>query len=68
MCYLATDGYKIKTPLFDLRIHAPDEYADSEASIPEGVFPEARLQGSEVFQSRLVVVIQSSAKKAPTRH
>ncbi|MDR2446946.1 MAG: DUF4469 domain-containing protein [Treponema sp.] len=51
MYYLAADGYKIKTPLFNLRIRVPGEYDGAETSLPEGVFPEARLQVSAAFRS-----------------
>jgi hypothetical protein len=51
MYYLAADGYKIKTPLFNLRIRAPGEYDGTETHLPEGVFPEARLQVSAAFRS-----------------
>lgn len=53
MYYLAADGYKIKTPLFKLRIRVPGEYDGSETRLPEGVFPEARLQVSMDFRSYL---------------
>jgi hypothetical protein len=51
MYYLAADGYKIKTPLFNLRIRVPGEYDGAETHLPEGVFPEARLQVSAAFRS-----------------
>ncbi|MDR2097799.1 MAG: DUF4469 domain-containing protein [Spirochaetaceae bacterium] len=51
MYYLAADGYKIKTPLFNLRIRVPGEYDGAETRLPEGVFPEARLQVSAAFRS-----------------
>jgi hypothetical protein len=44
--YLAADGYKIKTPVFNLSIRLPGEYEGAETSLPEGVHPEARLQAS----------------------
>jgi hypothetical protein len=53
MYYLAADGYKIKTPLFNLRIRVPGEYDGGETRLPEGVFPEARLQVSAAFRSYL---------------
>jgi hypothetical protein len=51
MYYLAADGYRIKTPLFNLRIRVPGEYDSTETHLPEGVFPEARLQVSAAFRS-----------------
>jgi hypothetical protein len=44
--YRAADGYKIKTPLFNLKIRLPGEYEGAETSLPEDVYPEARLQAS----------------------
>jgi hypothetical protein len=44
--YLAADGYKIKTPIFNLSIRLPGEYEGAETRLPEGVHPEARLQAS----------------------
>jgi hypothetical protein len=44
--YLAADGYKIKTPVFNLSIRLPGEYEGAETRLPEGVHPEARLQAS----------------------
>jgi hypothetical protein len=44
--YLATDGYKIKTPLFNLRLRVPGEYDGGETRLPEGTFPEIRLSVS----------------------
>jgi hypothetical protein len=54
MYYLAADGYKIKTPLFNLRIRIPGEYNGSETYLPEGVFPVARLQTSPGFRKYLM--------------
>jgi hypothetical protein len=44
--YLAADGYKIKTPVFNLSIRLPGEYEGAETRLPEGVHPEARLQAN----------------------
>jgi hypothetical protein len=51
--YLAADGYKIKTPLFNLRIRVPGEYGGSETHLPDGVYPVARLQTSAAFRKYL---------------
>ncbi|MDR2782287.1 MAG: DUF4469 domain-containing protein [Treponema sp.] len=53
MHYLAADGYRIKTPLFNLRIRIPGEYDGGETRLPDGVFPEARLQVSAAFRAYL---------------
>jgi len=53
MYYLAADGYRIKTPLFNLRIRIPGEYDGTEESLPEGVYPVARLQTSAAFRNYL---------------
>jgi hypothetical protein len=49
--YLAADGYKIKTPVFNLSIRLPGEYEGAETGLPEGVHPEARLQASAALRS-----------------
>jgi hypothetical protein len=49
--YLAADGYKIKTPVFHLRIRLPGEYEGAETRLPEGVHPEVRLQTAAALRS-----------------
>jgi hypothetical protein len=51
--YLVADGYKIKTPLFNLRMRIPGEYIGSETHLPSDVFPVARLQTSARFRNYL---------------
>jgi hypothetical protein len=41
--YLAADGYKIKTPVFTLKVAIPGEYEGSETHLPDGVTPQGRL-------------------------
>jgi hypothetical protein len=48
--YLAADGYKIKTPLFNLRLRVPGEYDGGETRLPDGTFPEVRLSVSGDFR------------------
>jgi hypothetical protein len=48
--YLAADGYKIKTPLFNLRLRVPGEYDGGETKLPDGTFPEVRLSVSSDFR------------------
>jgi hypothetical protein len=48
--YLAADGYKIKTPLFNLRIRLPGEYEGAETSMNEGLHPEVRMQSAASFR------------------
>jgi hypothetical protein len=48
--YLAADGYKIKTPLFNLRIRLPGEYEGAETSLAEGLHPEVRMQSTMDFK------------------
>jgi hypothetical protein len=48
--YLAADGYKIKTPLFNLRIRLPGEYEGAETALAEGLYPEVRLQSAAPFR------------------
>jgi hypothetical protein len=51
--YLAADGYRISTPLFNLKISVPGEYDGSETRLPDGIFPVARLQISAAFRKYL---------------
>jgi hypothetical protein len=51
--YLAAEGYKIKTPLFNLGLRLPGEYDGSETSLPDGAFPQARLQIAAAFRQYL---------------
>ena len=39
--YLVADGFKIKTPLFNLRIKIPGEYNGSETHLNPDTFPAA---------------------------
>lgn len=47
--YLVSDGYKVKTPLFTVRVAVPGEYEGDETHLPEGVRPEPRILPSEAF-------------------
>ena len=51
--YLAADGFKIKTPLFNLSIKLPGEYDGTETHLATGRVPEARLQASAAFRTYL---------------
>jgi hypothetical protein len=51
--YLAADGFRIKTPLFNLLIKLPGEYDGTETHLAQGRVPEARLQPSAAFRSYL---------------
>jgi hypothetical protein len=42
--YLAADGYRIKTPLFNLHARMPGEYSGAETALAEGEYPEVRMQ------------------------
>jgi hypothetical protein len=53
MHYLVADGFKIKTPLFNLRMRIPGEYDGSETSLPPGSFPVAKMQISGGFRNYL---------------
>jgi hypothetical protein len=44
--YLVADGFKIKTPLFNLKVCVPGEYDGSETKPADGVYPVARIQTS----------------------
>jgi hypothetical protein len=41
--YLAADGFKIKTPVFTLKVVVPGEYDGTETHLPEGIHPQGRL-------------------------
>jgi hypothetical protein len=56
--YLAADGFKIKTPLFTLKLRIPGEYDGSETHLPHGVHPVARLQTGAHFRKYLQEHIQ----------
>ena len=51
--YLAADGYKMKTPLFNLKIRIPGEYYGAETALTEGLYPCVRLQTSDGFRKYL---------------
>jgi len=51
--YLVADGFKIKTPLFNLRMRIPGEYLGTEKQLPSDVFPEARLLASARLRNYL---------------
>ena len=51
--YLVADGYRIKTPIFNLRMRLPGEYSGDETRLPDGVYPEARLQTAAAFRKYL---------------
>ena len=51
--YLVADGYRIKTPIFNLRMRIPGEYSGDETHLAEGLYPEARLQTAAAFRKYL---------------
>jgi hypothetical protein len=48
--YLAADGYRLKTPLFNTRIRLSGEYEGAETGTPEGLYPEIRMQIAAAFR------------------
>jgi hypothetical protein len=48
--YLAADGYKIKTPLFTLRLRLPGEYEGAETGLADGLYPEVRMRSAAAFR------------------
>jgi len=48
--YLVADGFKIKTPLFNIKISVHGEYDGSETHLPDEYFPTARIQTSAAFR------------------
>jgi len=59
--YLVADGFKIKTPLFNLRMRIPGEYLGSERQLPPDIFPEARMNTSarlrEYLRDKVKIVL-----------
>jgi hypothetical protein len=53
MTYLAADGFKIKTPIFTLKVAIPGEYNGTETHLPDGVFPQGRLNLSPELRQYL---------------
>jgi hypothetical protein len=68
--YLVADGYKVKTPLFNLRMRLPGEYMGDETHLPEGVYPEVRLQTAATFRQYLkdTVKIEIAGIEADNGH
>ncbi|MHB9293180.1 hypothetical protein Holit_02301 [Hollandina sp. SP2] len=56
--YLTADGYKIKPPIFNLRIRLPGEYTGAETGLVEGTYPEVRMQPSSGFRSYIKEKVQ----------
>jgi hypothetical protein len=56
--YLVADGFKIKTPLFTLKLRVPGEYDGSETHLPHGIHPVARLQTGAHFRKYLQERVQ----------
>jgi hypothetical protein len=48
--YLAADGYRIKTPLFNTHVRLPGEYDGDETGLREGVLPEVHMQRALPFR------------------
>ena len=53
ICYLAADGYRIKTPLFKLKLSIPGVYKGSERELPKDVRPQAHITPSADFAGYL---------------
>ena len=51
--YLVADGFRIKTPLFNLRMRLPGEYNGSETHLNHDSFPTARMQSTARFRNYL---------------
>ncbi|MDR0584149.1 MAG: hypothetical protein LBG57_07385 [Treponema sp.] len=61
MLYLTADGFKIKTPLFNLRMRLPGEYDGGETCLPEGSHPEVWLQATSGFREYIREKVQVMA-------
>lgn len=53
MLYLIADGYKIKTPLFNLALKVPGNYDGTETHLPDDVHPKARIRVSSELREYL---------------
>lgn len=53
MCYLAADGYRLKTPIFNLALKVPGGYDGAETHLSDGTYPEARIQVSHALRNYL---------------
>jgi hypothetical protein len=53
MHYLAGDGFKLKTPIFNFRIRLPGDYDGTETRLDDGCFPEAGLTVNIGFRNYL---------------
>jgi hypothetical protein len=51
--YLTADGYKIRTPLFNLRIGIPGEYEEYDTHLPDGLSVHALLNVAPEFRKYL---------------
>jgi hypothetical protein len=48
--YLAADGFKIKTPLFNLKVGIPGQYDGTETALPDGIKPQPLLTPTTDFR------------------
>lgn len=53
MHYLAGDGFKLKTPIFNFRVRLPGDYDGTETRLNDGCYPEASLTVNVGFQNYL---------------
>jgi hypothetical protein len=60
MHYLVADGYKVKTPIFNLSMRLPGEYSGDETHLNEGGYPVARLNTTAGFRKYLRNTVQVS--------
>ncbi|MDR1102712.1 MAG: DUF4469 domain-containing protein [Tannerella sp.] len=60
--YLVADGYGIENAFFRTRIRVPGEYDGGETSLPEGEYPEARINASAAFRTYIRNHVQFSFK------
>jgi hypothetical protein len=47
--YLVSDGFRVKTPLFTVKLGVGGEYDGTETRLPDGVRPEPHILPSEAF-------------------
>jgi hypothetical protein len=58
--YLVADGFKVHTPLFNLRMRLPGEYLGDETHLNDGATPVARLVPAAAFRQYLASTVKVS--------
>jgi hypothetical protein len=66
--YLAADGFRIKTPIFNLSVRVPSEYDGTEDHLPAGHHPKGRLnlsaEARKYFDQHVTIEINGKEDNA----